>query len=143
MNEQQSNVMLINVDPLAFTVPTQIDKTRFMVNVLHKDDEGGMFGILIINTNPVLEFTFYRNDKYTHVDEKINKAMNMMKEYIRQTLKINGEKVKSVDTGYMFGQELSINMGMDIVKNGPDGKPMVDENGEIIKKHIEVNKKLN
>ena len=136
-------VMVINVDPLAFTVPTQIDPLRFMVNVFHKDYPTEMYGILIINTDPSLEFTFFRNDKYTQVEEKITNAMNMMKEYIKQTLKINGEPIKVVDSNYNFGSELSIQMGMDIQKNGPDGKPEVDENGKPIIKHVEVNQKLN
>ena len=126
MNEQQTNIMVINVDPLAFTVPMQIDATRFMVNVFHKDNTEEMYGILIINTNPSLDFVFFRNDKYNEVDEKITGAMNMMKEYIVKTLKINGEAVKSVQGTYQFGTEMELHMGLDIQKNGPDGKPELD-----------------
>jgi len=143
MNEQQTNIMVINVDPLAFTVPMQIDATRFMVNVFHKDNTDEMYGILIINTNPSLDFVFFRNDKYNEVDEKITGAMNMMKEYIVKTLKINGEAVKSVQGAYEFGTEMELHMGLDIQKNGPDGKPELDENGKPIVKHVEIKQKLN
>ena len=143
MNDKDINVMVINVDPLAFTVPTQIDSTRFMVNVFHKDYPSEMYGILVINTLPSLDFVFFRNDKHVNVDDKIVNATNMMKEYIMQTLKINGEPIKVVDSNYNFGSDLSIQMGIDIQKNGPDGKPEVDDDGKPIIKHIEVNQKLN
>ena len=143
MEKEGLNIMVINVDPLAFTVPTKIDETRFMVNVFHKDYEADVYGILIINTYPSLNFVFFKNDMYGEADEKITHAMNMMKQYIVQTLKINGDSVNSIHGAYQFGSDMELQMGLDIQKNGPDGKPELDNDGKPIIKHVDIKQKLN
>ena len=127
MNEQQTNIMVINVDPLAFTVPMQIDATRFMVNVFHKDNTDEMYGILIINTNPSLDFVFFRNDKYNEVDEKITGCDEHDERIHRQDIKNQWRGGQAFKVLMNFGTEMELHMGLDIQKNGPDGKPELDE----------------
>lgn len=139
---KEQGVMLINVDPLAFTVPIQIDNERFMVNVFHKEHGEDLYGIIIIKAIPTLEFTVLRNDKFLEPNPTVENALNVIKQYVKQTIKINGEALK-FDNSIQGSIPIEINIGMDIQNNGPDGKPILDEFGKVVKKHVEINKKLN
>lgn len=133
-NENEFGIMIINVENLSFTVPIKIDNTRYLTNVFHKDYDGKLYGILIIT--PSLEdkkllFNFFRDVELSKDDERADKAIEIIKNYISKTLKVDG-----LDLSVGGSLDLTLNMGMDIEKT--DGKGNVVE-----KKHIEVSKKLN
>ncbi len=136
MNNKTNDILLINVENLSFTVPIKIDNSRFLVNTFHKEHDGSLYGILIITSSQEKElmFNFFRDVAFKDTDERANKAIEIIKNYIRSTLKIDDNKKDGVNVG--GSMDLTLSMGMEIEKT--DGKGNVIE-----KKHVDISKKIN
>lgn len=131
---------MINVDYLVFTQPVQIDRNHFSTSLFLKEKPEIMYGIIILEHDLQLnaKFTYLRNAEYIENDTE---TIMKIKSYLLQVISVNGKKLQQPNE-IKSELKLTLNMGIDIVKNGEDGQPLKDENGNVIVKHIEVKEQI-
>ena len=143
MNEQN---MVIQAIPLLFTIPQKDGSGRILTNIFHKDNPQELYAFMIgvireQGDERIASFKLLQDNATASQlsNEGVSKAITSIKQYIAKSF--GATSIEGVEIE--VSTEVSLNMELEIEHHDENGNPYRDEEGNIIKKKVSINQKVN
>lgn len=143
INEQN---MVIQAIPLLFTIPQRDGSGRILTNIFHKDNPQELYAFMICaireqGEERIAIFKLLQDNAFALQlsNDGVSKAIISIKQYIAKSF--GATSIEGIEIE--VSTDVSLNMELEIEHHDENGNPYRDENGNVIKKKVSINQKLN